>query len=127
MDWTTLAIAIAVIGAWLLLKRTGLADASTARRLHQSGAPLVDVRTAGEFASGGLPGAINIPLNTLQEAFPARFPDRTKPVLLHCASGTRSDMARSRLRALGYREVYNVGSAGRAASVLGLTGSGFRR
>ncbi|MAW87148.1 MAG: sulfurtransferase [Phyllobacteriaceae bacterium] len=55
---------------------------------------LVDVREAGEFQSGHIPGAINVPLSRFD---PARIP-AGKPVILYCATGARSGMA---VRALG--------------------------
>ncbi|MEZ5646928.1 MAG: rhodanese-like domain-containing protein [Burkholderiaceae bacterium] len=76
-------------------------------QLKASGATLVDVRTAAEFASGNAPGSINIPLqdlgNRLKE-IPA-----SAPVVLCCASGTRSGMARMVLRKNGYAQVFNIG------------------
>jgi phage shock protein E len=121
MDWTTLAIAAVVVTAWLLLKRRSLANPDTVRRLHAGGAPLIDVRTASEFQSGSLPGALNIPLDRIRDELPRRVTDRSAPILLHCASGTRSGIARGRAVGLGYRDVHNVGSLSRTTSILGIS------
>lgn len=121
MDWTTLAIAAVVVTLWLLLKRRGLANADTVRNLQSAGAPLIDVRTAPEFQSGSLPGAIHIPLDRIRDELPRRFPDRGAPILLHCASGTRSGLARAWAMGLGYRNVHNLGSLGRARAILART------
>jgi phage shock protein E len=40
--------------------------------------------------------------------------DKNTPLLLHCLSGGRSAMARHTLKQLGYTEVHNLGSLGRA-------------
>ena len=55
------------------------------------GAQWVDVRSASEYASGHLPGAVNIPLEQIE----ARLDDlrRDFPVLLICQSGTRARIA----------------------------------
>lgn len=67
---------------------------------------LVDVRTAEEFRGGHLPGAINIPLNVLQQR--AREVPRGKPVVVVCASGNRSVSGAKILAGAGYETVYNL-------------------
>ncbi|MFK0150873.1 rhodanese-like domain-containing protein [Streptomyces sp. NPDC090493] len=55
---------------------------------------VVDVRTPGEYAAGHVPGAHNIPLDTLHRALPAlRTADGG--LLLVCASGARAERART--------------------------------
>lgn len=76
--------------------------------LKKCGAILVDVRSAGEFANGNAPGTINIPLQELGSRL-GELP-KSSPVVLCCASGTRSGMAKMMLRKNGYRKVYNVGT-----------------
>ncbi|AOW15769.1 rhodanese [Hydrogenophaga crassostreae] len=75
--------------------------------LKANGAILVDVRSVAEFASGNAPGSLNIPLgelgNRLQEI------PKTAPVVLCCASGTRSGMAKLLLKKNGYSQVFNIG------------------
>ena len=76
--------------------------------LNRSGALFVDVRSAGEFANGNAPGTINIPLNELGNRL--REIPKSSPVVLCCASGTRSGMAKLLLRGKGYRKVHNIGT-----------------
>lgn len=76
--------------------------------LKKSGAILVDVRSAGEFASGNAPGTINIPLQELGGRLD-EIP-RSTPVVLCCASGTRSGMAKLMLKKKGYQNVHNIGT-----------------
>lgn len=55
---------------------------------------VVDVRTPGEYASGHLPGALNIPLDHLRRALPAlKQAAEQGELLVVCASGARSDSA----------------------------------
>ncbi|WP_217545029.1 rhodanese-like domain-containing protein [Streptomyces sp. GbtcB6] len=61
---------------------------------------VVDVRTPGEFASGHLPGAHNIPLDTLHRALPTLRAARGE-LLLVCASGARAENARAVLAGHG--------------------------
>jgi len=76
--------------------------------LMKNGAVLIDVRSPGEFAGGSAPGTINIPLQDLQRRL-HEIP-KTSPVVLCCASGTRSAMAKMLLMKNGYTQVHNAGS-----------------
>lgn len=60
---------------------------------------LVDVRSATEFASGHLPGAINIPLEQIEMRVTDL--DDNGPVALVCQGGTRARMAAELLSASG--------------------------
>ena len=71
---------------------------------------LIDVRSAGEFAEGGLPGARNIPHEEIAPGIAALNLDKDTPIVLYCRSGRRSGLAQQRLRELGYRQVLNAGS-----------------
>jgi rhodanese-related sulfurtransferase len=68
-------------------------DAAQAHaRLHEL--TVIDVRTPGEFASGHLPGALNIPLDRLSRALPAiKEAAEGGEILVVCASGARSENA----------------------------------
>ncbi|WP_435600428.1 rhodanese-like domain-containing protein [Streptomyces sp. C10-9-1] len=61
-------------------------------RLHEL--TIIDVRTPGEFASGHVPGALNIPLDRIAQALPdIRHAADRGDVLVVCASGARSGNA----------------------------------
>jgi rhodanese-related sulfurtransferase len=72
-----------------------------------TGAVLVDVRTAGEFASGTIKGAKNI--DFMSSSFKEQFAklDKAKAYFLFCRSGNRSGQACSVLAKEGYK-VYNL-------------------
>jgi len=71
-------------------------------------ASVVDVRTPGEYLEGHYPGAINIPLNELQQRL-GEFKELKTPIVAYCRSGARSGMAVSLLKQNGFNEVYNGG------------------
>ncbi|MPY52822.1 rhodanese-like domain-containing protein [Streptomyces acidicola] len=55
---------------------------------------VIDVRTPAEYASGHLPGALNIPLDDLRRALPAIEGAASRgDLLVVCASGARSENA----------------------------------
>lgn len=67
--------------------------------------PIIDVRTAGEFARGHVPGAVHLPfLTTFWRARELRF-DRAAPVVVYCGHGPRAALARLALRRAGFRHV----------------------
>lgn len=76
-----------------------------AHRWVDDGATLLDVRTAGEFSSGHLPDAINIPVQQLPQRMVEVPPGR---VVVYCQSGGRSASAARTLRGQG-REVLDLG------------------
>ncbi len=78
------------------------------RQTLQSGATLLDVRTAGEFKQGALPQAENIPLAILPLLAHERL-DKNLPVLIYCRTGARAIMAEKMLTALGFPRVTNIG------------------
>lgn len=69
-------------------------------RLHEF--TVIDVRTPGEYTSGHLPGALNIPLDHIRRAVPElRHAAERGDVLVVCASGARSEKARELLARQG--------------------------
>ncbi|MGB6763186.1 rhodanese-like domain-containing protein, partial [Mycobacterium sp.] len=72
----------------------------------QPGLQLVDVRNPGETEDGVIPGAREIPLPTLTDSIESL--DQTAPVVAYCASGYRSLVAASVLRASGFDDVSDV-------------------
>lgn len=72
------------------------------------GAQIVDVRTRGEFSAAHLPGSINIPLDELASRVESL--NRDRPVLVCCASGSRSAIAARVLKKRGFKEAVNAGS-----------------
>lgn len=74
----------------------------------KDGALLVDVRTPGEFASGTVKGAVNIPLDQVPANL-NRFKDH-KNIVVFCRSGNRSGQAKSILERNGFTNVTNGGT-----------------
>ena len=79
-----------------------------ARERVANGALLLDVRTTGEFAEGHIDGAINIPIQEL----PGRLEElgaQTRGIVVYCASGGRSNLAKRLLEGKGFDDVYDLG------------------
>lgn len=86
----------------------GGADNTMLTEAIKEGAFLVDVRSAGEFASGSVKGAVNIPLDRIQSQL-AKFKGK-KNIVVFCRSGNRSGQAKSILEQNGFQNVINGGT-----------------
>jgi rhodanese-related sulfurtransferase len=102
--WPFMALGLWLAYKWWNSKRV----IAMLPELKKSSATFVDVRSAGEFASGNAPGTINIPLQELGNRL-GEIP-KSSPVVLCCASGTRSGMAKRLLQKKGYQNVHNIGN-----------------
>ena len=70
---------------------------------------ILDVRTPEEFADKHIPGAINIPNETISTEEIPELPDKDQLILVYCRSGNRSKQASEKLAALGYTNIVEFG------------------
>jgi rhodanese-related sulfurtransferase len=68
------------------------------------GVVIVDVRTPAETKVGTLPNAVPIPLEEI-EANLAKLP-KDKPLIIHCSTGVRAEMAYNVLKKAGFKPKY---------------------
>ena len=109
---TLLIVVLLLAVGYLVLARGGDVNGEQARQLVQAGARLVDVRTPSEFASGHIPGAINIPLQQLDSRLTELQPKDT-PLVVYCRSGNRSGNATRMLKNAGFAAVHDLGPMSR--------------
>jgi DMSO/TMAO reductase YedYZ molybdopterin-dependent catalytic subunit/glyoxylase-like metal-dependent hydrolase (beta-lactamase superfamily II) len=76
------------------------------RRDEAAGLQIVDIRNPGETAAGTIPGAVEMPLAGIADSMSSL--DAEAPVVLYCASGYRSQIAASVLRAAGFADVSDL-------------------
>src|SRR5262245_37769509 len=88
------------------IREVDTAEADELRR-HPGGIGL-DVREPDEFEQGAIPGALHIPRGNLEGGIESRVPDKSTPLIVHCAGGTRSAFAAKTLAELGYTDVVSV-------------------
>jgi phage shock protein E len=87
---------------------------------NESLSPLyLDVRSAGEYASGHLEDALNLPLDQLQQGIALVAPRLDQPLVLYCASGARSAFGCAVLQQMGYTQATNGGGVGMLALTSG--------
>ena len=70
---------------------------------------ILDVRTPEEYKEKHIPGAINIPNETIGSAEPVELPDKEQMIMVYCRSGNRSKQAAKKLANLGYTNIVEFG------------------
>jgi rhodanese-related sulfurtransferase len=88
------------------------------REMIRNGAVIIDVRTDGEYSRANIKESVHVPLSELKENIEKVVIDKEKTVLLHCRSGSRSFAAKRMMKKLGYNNVFNIGSFGRAKKIV---------
>ena len=79
---------------------------------NNKNALILDVRTVGEFRSGHIPNAKNIPVQELSAHINNLDSYKDDDIIVYCASGGRSSSAANILSKNGFSKVYNLGGIG---------------
>jgi rhodanese-related sulfurtransferase len=85
-------------------KEIGAMDA--VQLINRKDAVVIDVREPNEFATAHIGNAKNIPLAQIEKRAAELQKLKNKPVLLACATGSRSHAAFALLKKLGFADVY---------------------
>ena len=89
-------------------RQVSMTDAITMME-EETGYIILDVRTPEEFAEKHIPGAINVPNETIGAEEIPELPNKDQLILVYCRSGNRSKQASEKLAALGYRNIVEFG------------------
>jgi len=89
-------------------RQISMTDAVTMME-EETGYILLDVRTPEEFAEKHIPGAINVPNETIGTEEIPELPVKDQLILVYCRSGNRSKQASEKLAALGYTNIVEFG------------------
>jgi rhodanese-related sulfurtransferase len=92
--------------ARLLSGAKELSAADVVNLINRRDAIVLDVREPTEFKSGHIPRARNIPLSQLKDRVQELEKQKSRPIVLSCASGSRSLNASRVLRQHGFNEVF---------------------
>ena len=107
--WVFLFAFAALIFFKFQMGRRSPEELTVMRQAVADGGLLLDVRSPGEFSSGHIDGALNIPVGDLQSRL-KELDDKDRAVVVYCASGVRSKSAASLLREHGFKDVHDLGS-----------------
>lgn len=112
--WLILIAAASGLGLlWPLIQRqfSGIPQVGVSAAvllINRRDAVVVDVREPAEYAQGHLPNARHIPLSQLKTRLAELSRFKSRPLLVHCATGNRSHGAAELLKAGGFVEVFNL-------------------
>lgn len=70
---------------------------------------ILDVRTKEEYQEKHIPGAVNLPNETIGTEDIPELPAKDQLILVYCRSGNRSKQAAKKLVALGYTNIMEFG------------------
>ncbi len=76
---------------------------------NESAYIILDVRTPEEFVERRIPGAINVPNESIGAEEIPELPDKEQLILVYCRSGNRSKQASQKLVKLGYTNIVEFG------------------
>ena len=84
-------------------------DEAVAMMAEETGYIILDVRRADEFATGHIPGAINVANESIGTDEIPELPDKNQLIMVYCRSGRRSKEAAEKLVKLGYTNIVEFG------------------
>jgi len=102
-------LTILLIGLSIISKGQNLNPADFQKKMKGLlNAPIIDVRTSGEFSQSHLKNAVNISINGDNFVTQISKYDKSKPIFVYCLSGSRSAYAQNLMQSQGFKEVYNL-------------------
>jgi rhodanese-related sulfurtransferase len=99
---------------------TNLGAAEFQKKSQEAGVVILDVRSAGEFYSGHLEGAINIDVEGMTFDGDIAALDKSKSYAVYCHSGNRSGVAVGKMADAGFKSLFNLEGGIQAWQAAGL-------
>jgi rhodanese-related sulfurtransferase len=98
-----------LIWPWIAKRLSGAREVGpleAVQLINRKDAVVLDVREPGEYSSGHIVGARNFPLAAIEKRAKDLEKFKSRPVLIACATSTRSHAAFNALKKLGFNELY---------------------
>ena len=99
---------------------TNMGAADFQKKSAESGVVTIDVRSAGEFYTGHIEGAINIDVEGMTFDSDVAQLDKTKTYAVYCHSGRRSGIAVGKMADAGFTALFNLDGGIQAWQAAGL-------
>jgi rhodanese-related sulfurtransferase len=112
-NWMLIAVALSS-GFFLVLPvvqgaaATGLTPNEAVQCMNREKGVVIDVCRAEEFAASHINGAVNVPLDQLEGRLASVVKNKSLPLILVCAAGSRSKRAQAVAQKLGYAKVHSL-------------------
>ena len=103
-------IVVAVMAVKVYVSRgPDISQAQLVERMEQkSDICILDVRTAREYSSGHIPGAVHIGYRDISTRLDELWPYADKDIVVYCEMGVRARMAQTTLTKAGFLNVHHL-------------------
>ena len=118
MNPVSILIIFGIFVVFKLFMSKGSLKSEEAKKIMVNGGKIIDVRSPLEYKSSHVKGSINIQHSSISNGIKKAKLKKDTPIILYCASGSRSSVALSQLRADGYQNLYNAGTQSRLEKLL---------
>ena len=114
MGWTVVAtLGLVLAGAGVVRYRMGpkgleMPASQLAERLGRGDCVVLDVRSAREYRSGHIPGAIHIPYTRVAGRLDEVHQHRDGDIVIYCEAGVRARIAQNTLAKAGFQRVHHL-------------------
>ena len=114
MGWTIIVVlAVVIVGAVVVRYRMGprgleMPAVKLLERLSQADCVVLDVRSAREYKSGRIPGALHIPHGSVGARLDELQPHKDRDIVVYCEAGVRARIAQNVLAKAGFERVYHL-------------------
>jgi rhodanese-related sulfurtransferase len=109
--WLVIAIVSGGMLAWPMLTgsgASGLSPALATLKMNREDAVVLDIRETSEWDTGHIPGSRHITLTQLEKRMSEIEKYKTRPLIVYCASGSRSNSACATLKKAGFEQVFSL-------------------
>ncbi|MBN2617785.1 MAG: rhodanese-like domain-containing protein [Spirochaetales bacterium] len=110
MDPITLIVPVAILVLFKIVSSKGNIKPAQLKEVMANGGKIIDVRSSMEYKSGHVKNALNIEHGSILNGVKKNKIKKETPLILYCASGSRSSVACSTLKSDGFTNVYNAGT-----------------
>jgi rhodanese-related sulfurtransferase len=114
MGWTVaVVVGVTLFGMTFVRYRMGprgleMSAAQLLDRLGQADCVVLDVRSAREYRSGHVAGALHIPHGSVGARLDELQPHKDREIVVYCEAGVRARIAQSALTKAGFERVYHL-------------------
>jgi rhodanese-related sulfurtransferase len=112
LTWVVMAIVSGGMLLWPLIRnRSSGASVSPLEAtllINREDAMVLDVREPAEWSKGHIPNARHIPLGQVAQRIGELDKFKSKPIIVSCATGSRSGSVCGTLRKAGFEKVFNL-------------------
>ena len=110
--WVVMAIVSGGMLLWPLIRSrlsgSSLSPLEATLMINREDAMVLDVREPAEWSKGHIPNARHIPIGQIEKRLAELDKFKAKPIIVSCATGSRSGSACATLRKAGFEKVFSL-------------------